>query len=198
MCCRLSTGDSLSNFSAARWCVVYPLLLEARRSHSRERRVARPSSENTATHVTGDIKLLAVGVRVVTKGAGRWLAVAASLVVSAAMIHAQGTKPRCCAETPAAAPVPPPAPPRRLRHPAHRTPPAPPRSRRSPPWHHPPPPPASNSSSRCPAASRPRIGYRSRLSGRPARSECCFRRSKRSTGIRRTPCRGIPRGWRST
>ncbi|KPN53264.1 glycoside hydrolase, partial [Mycobacterium intracellulare subsp. chimaera] len=40
------------------------------------------------------------------KGAGRWLAVAASLVVSAAMIHAQGTKPRCCAETPAAAPSP--------------------------------------------------------------------------------------------
>lgn len=47
-----------------------------------------------------------MGVRVFAKGAGRWLAVAASLVVSAAMIHAQGTKPRCCGETPAAAPSP--------------------------------------------------------------------------------------------
>ncbi|ORB77551.1 glycoside hydrolase, partial [Mycobacterium timonense] len=47
-----------------------------------------------------------MGVRVVTKGAGRWLAVAASLVISAAMIHAQGTKPRCCPAPPAAAPTP--------------------------------------------------------------------------------------------
>ncbi|BBY14168.1 hypothetical protein MMARJ_49080 [Mycobacterium marseillense] len=60
---------------------------------------------NTATRVTRDIKLLAVGVKVFTKGAGRWMAVAASLVVSAAMIHAQGTKPRCCVETPTAAPT---------------------------------------------------------------------------------------------
>ncbi|BCO72532.1 glycoside hydrolase [Mycobacterium intracellulare] len=66
-----------------------------------------------------------MGVRVFAKGAGRWLAVAASLVVSAAMIHAQGTKPRCCAETPTATPTsataaaaPPPSPP-------HTAPPAP-------------------------------------------------------------------------
>ncbi|MEE2854593.1 MAG: glycoside hydrolase [Actinomycetota bacterium] len=45
-----------------------------------------------------------MGAKVFAKGRWRWLAIAASLVVSAAMIHAQGTKPRCCVETPAAAP----------------------------------------------------------------------------------------------
>lgn len=62
--------------------------------------------ENIATRVTNHIKLLVVGVRVFANGAGRWLAIAASLVVSAAMIHAQGTESRCCAEPPAAAPAP--------------------------------------------------------------------------------------------
>ena len=46
-----------------------------------------------------------MGAKVLAKGRGRWLAVAASLMVSAAMIHAQGTKTRCCVETPAAAPT---------------------------------------------------------------------------------------------
>lgn len=54
--------------------------------------------------VPGDTKLLVVGVRVFTKGAGRWLAIAASVAISAAMLHAQGTKTRCCLETPVAAP----------------------------------------------------------------------------------------------
>ncbi|WP_232003616.1 hypothetical protein [Mycobacterium sp. 1465703.0] len=43
-----------------------------------------------------------MGGRVFAKGRGRLLAIAASLVVSGAMIHAQGTKTRCCVETPAA------------------------------------------------------------------------------------------------
>ncbi|MDM4139017.1 MULTISPECIES: glycoside hydrolase [Mycobacterium] len=47
-----------------------------------------------------------MAVKVFANGRGRWLAIAASLVVSAAMIHAQGTKTRCCVETPAAAPGP--------------------------------------------------------------------------------------------
>ena len=38
-------------------------------------------------------------------GRGRWLAIAASLAVSAAMIYAQGTKHPCCAAPPAAAPA---------------------------------------------------------------------------------------------
>ncbi|OBH50464.1 glycoside hydrolase [Mycobacterium sp. E2479] len=46
-----------------------------------------------------------MGVKVFANGRGRWLAVAASLVVSAAMIHAQGTTTRCCVETPEAAPT---------------------------------------------------------------------------------------------
>jgi hypothetical protein len=57
-----------------------------------------------------------VGKRVLAIGRSRWLALAASLVVSAAIIYAQGTKPlhaegakpSCCAETPAA-PAPGPA-----------------------------------------------------------------------------------------
>lgn len=70
-----------------------------------ERPLARQSSENLATQVTDDVKLLVVVAKVFAKGSGRWLAIAASLVVSAAMIHAQGTKPRCCVETPAATPT---------------------------------------------------------------------------------------------
>jgi hypothetical protein len=41
---------------------------------------------------------------VLAKGRGRWWAIPASLVVSAAMIHAQGTEPRCCVATPAVTP----------------------------------------------------------------------------------------------
>jgi hypothetical protein len=49
--------------------------------------------------------VLFVGRKVLANGRGRWLAIAASLVVSAAMIHAQGTKSRCCVEAPAAKPT---------------------------------------------------------------------------------------------
>ncbi|GJJ18058.1 hypothetical protein MTY414_17310 [Mycolicibacterium mageritense] len=38
-------------------------------------------------------------------GRGRWLVLAASVAVSAAMFYAQDTKPACCAGTPAAAPT---------------------------------------------------------------------------------------------
>jgi hypothetical protein len=49
--------------------------------------------------------VLFVGKDVLAKGRGRWLALAASLVVSAAMLYAQGIKPGCCVETPAATPA---------------------------------------------------------------------------------------------
>lgn len=49
--------------------------------------------------------MLFVGRKALAIGRDRWLALAASLVVSAAAIYAQGTKPRCCVETPAAAPT---------------------------------------------------------------------------------------------
>jgi hypothetical protein len=58
-----------------------------------------------ATRVAQDTKLLLVGTKLLAKGRGRWLALAASLVVSAAMIYAQGTKPPCCVQTPAGAPT---------------------------------------------------------------------------------------------
>lgn len=68
-------------------------------------RQARTSKAKPAPRVTNDVKLLVVRVKVFAKGGGRWLAIAASLVVSAAMIHAQGTKTRCCVETPAPTPT---------------------------------------------------------------------------------------------
>ncbi|MBS4729725.1 glycoside hydrolase [Mycobacterium sp. SM1] len=40
-----------------------------------------------------------------TRGRGRWLAFAASVAVSAAILHAQNAKPACCAEHPAASPA---------------------------------------------------------------------------------------------
>ncbi|ORB87764.1 glycoside hydrolase [Mycobacterium kansasii] len=43
-----------------------------------------------------------MGTAVLANGRGRWLAIAASLVVSAAMIYAQKTEHLCCAQTPAA------------------------------------------------------------------------------------------------
>jgi hypothetical protein len=39
-------------------------------------------------------------------GRGRWLALAASVVVAAAMVYAQSTEPRCCAENAAVTPTP--------------------------------------------------------------------------------------------
>ena len=44
-----------------------------------------------------DAKVLFVGKNVLANGRGRWLALSASLAVSAAMIYAQGTEPPCCA-----------------------------------------------------------------------------------------------------
>ena len=68
-----------------------------------------------ATRVPQDTKVLLVGREVLTKGKGRWSAVVASLVASAAMIyaqvtepHARGTEPQSRVETPAATqPAPP-------------------------------------------------------------------------------------------
>lgn len=46
-----------------------------------------------------------MGAKVVADGPARWLAIAASFVVSAAMVYAQDTRPRCCVEMPASAPT---------------------------------------------------------------------------------------------
>jgi hypothetical protein len=46
-----------------------------------------------------------MGVNVLANGRGRWMAIAVSLVASAAMIHAQRTETRCCAPTPEAHPT---------------------------------------------------------------------------------------------
>ena len=54
-----------------------------------------------ATGVAHNTKVLLVGKSVLANGRGRWLAIAASLVVSAAMLYAQDTKPPCCVGTPA-------------------------------------------------------------------------------------------------
>ena len=58
-----------------------------------------------ATRVAHDTKVLSVGRNVLGNGRGRWLAFAASLTVSVAIVCVQGTKPPCCVETPAAAPA---------------------------------------------------------------------------------------------
>ena len=58
-----------------------------------------------ATRVAHDTKVLFVGKNVLARGGGRWLALAASLVVSAAMVYAQGTKTPCCIQTPAITPA---------------------------------------------------------------------------------------------
>jgi hypothetical protein len=63
-----------------------------------------------------DSKLLFVIRDLLANGRGRWLAFAASVAVSAAIFHAQGTESSCCVEIPAATPtgqgsVPPNAPP---------------------------------------------------------------------------------------
>lgn len=66
----------------------------------------------TATCVAPATKVQFVGKNLLANGRGRWLALVASLVLSAGMVYAQGTKPPCCAEAPnstTAAPAPPPA-----------------------------------------------------------------------------------------
>ncbi|NVN48905.1 glycoside hydrolase [Mycolicibacterium hippocampi] len=50
-------------------------------------------------------KVQSVGRNVLANGRGRWLAVVVSLVVSGAMLHAQGAEPARVADTPAEAPV---------------------------------------------------------------------------------------------
>jgi hypothetical protein len=46
-----------------------------------------------------------VGKGLLANGRGRWLALAASVAIAAAMLYAQSTKPACCAEIPAASPT---------------------------------------------------------------------------------------------
>jgi hypothetical protein len=46
-----------------------------------------------------------VGKGLLANGRGRWLALAASVAIAAAMLYAQDTKPGCCATVPAAAPT---------------------------------------------------------------------------------------------
>jgi hypothetical protein len=59
----------------------------------------RRYNEDCHTRVAHDTKVLFVGRDVLANGRGRWLAFAASLVVSAAMLYAQGTEPPCCVKT---------------------------------------------------------------------------------------------------
>ena len=49
--------------------------------------------------------MLLVGRTLLANGRARWLAFAASVVVSGAMIYAQGTEAPCCVEIPAATPT---------------------------------------------------------------------------------------------
>ena len=49
--------------------------------------------------------MVLVGRNLLANGLGRWLAVAASVAVSAAMLYAQGKETPCCAEIPAATPT---------------------------------------------------------------------------------------------
>ncbi|MDT5243954.1 MAG: hypothetical protein QOD36_1330 [Mycobacterium sp.] len=49
--------------------------------------------------------MLLVGINLLTNGRGRWLALAASVVVSAAMVYAQSAEHRSSDETPAAGPT---------------------------------------------------------------------------------------------
>lgn len=65
----------------------------------------QPRDRKIATYVARATRVLFVGKDARTKGVGRWLALAASVAVSAAMILAQGTKPPCCVESPTATPT---------------------------------------------------------------------------------------------
>jgi hypothetical protein len=51
-----------------------------------------------------DSKVLFVRRDLLANGRGRWLALAASIAVSAAILYAQGAEPPCCAEVPVEAP----------------------------------------------------------------------------------------------
>lgn len=58
-----------------------------------------------ATRVPHGTKVLLVSTNVLANGRARWLAIVASLVVAAAMIYAQDTKPRSYVQPPAATPT---------------------------------------------------------------------------------------------
>ncbi len=58
-----------------------------------------------ATRVAQNTKLLLVGTGLLANGRGRWLAIAASLIVSAAMLYAQGKEPPRRVETSALSPT---------------------------------------------------------------------------------------------
>lgn len=62
-------------------------------------------SKGCHTRRTRHTKVLFVSKGVLANGRGRWLAIAASLVVSAAILYAQGAEHTCCRETPAAIPT---------------------------------------------------------------------------------------------
>ena len=123
-------------------------------------------NEDCHISVGHDSKVLFVGRNVLANGRGRWLAVAASVAVSAAMLYAQGTdapqrdeaaavKPASPEAAPAAAPAP------------HRSSPVP---RRRSCWRQARLSLTRTSRSHCPLASRRRRGCRSRPSGRPVPS----------------------------
>lgn len=85
------------------------IFCDVRQRHTGRRRLHSAVVDNQeitkiATRVAHDTKVLFVVRNVLANGRGRWLAFAASLVVSAAMLYAQGTKPPCCVETPAVTP----------------------------------------------------------------------------------------------
>ncbi|CAM3045537.1 hypothetical protein MYSI104531_15005 [Mycobacterium simiae] len=65
----------------------------------------------SATRVAHDTKVLLVSRSALAVGKSRWLAIVVSLVVSAGMIYAQGSKSSCCIEPPTAVPTPTAAPP---------------------------------------------------------------------------------------
>lgn len=60
------------------------------------------TDSKTATRVSQDTKLQLVGKNLLANGRGRWLAIVASLAISAGMVYAQDTKPRCCVQGPSA------------------------------------------------------------------------------------------------
>jgi hypothetical protein len=63
------------------------------------------SCEDSRICVAQDIRVLLVSRNVLANGRGRWLAIAVSLIVSAAMLHAQGAEPARSAEKPAETPA---------------------------------------------------------------------------------------------
>jgi hypothetical protein len=70
------------------------------------------SVRRLSSRVADDSKVLSVGKNLLANGRGRWLAVAASLVVTGAMVYSQATEARCCTVNSAAVPTrqePPPA-----------------------------------------------------------------------------------------